>query len=447
MARKYTKTNGTTVSKKGASSEYSSPIPSDNRSVVARITDLTALETWVTNGVSAAYVGLPVYVEEDAHIYILTNEEYSNADNWKKIPNYGEVAGGTIYKGVTDNTTTLAAIANKQAGDMYYVTHAVASNDANVNTADGAFYIWNGSAWDKINKEDISHATLADTADELTTARKINGLSFKGNANVSNYFVCSTVNAGAYSATLTGIDTDTEGAEVRVMFSAASSVANPTFNGIPLKRGNTPYTNWKAGTVLTLTLTITGTAPDLVKEWQVHETDGIDIVADNFTKFDFTTLDFENDDQNHLAEGSQAPLPFGGAEPSDIMALFNAMFALGNNDDGKLHFIKFAGKRRKFDVNGTSSVESGGKIYKSVTFSFLYNDYKTVGDAQSAKLVTIKWTLNVTDSISTFVYKAVSLIGGTAGVTEADLQASTTITGLNTRLTNLENNSKWYTLT
>lgn len=67
-------------------------------------------------------------------------------------------------------------------------------------------------------------------ANQFTTARTIDGVSFNGTANINHYCVCSTVAAtAAKTATLSGFTLAT-GATVKVKFTATNAAANPTLN-------------------------------------------------------------------------------------------------------------------------------------------------------------------------------------------------------------------------
>lgn len=217
---------------------YSSAVPIDNRFVVENTSDLTSNDVWKKNGVSNAYVGLQVYCEEDNSIYVLTNAAYNTASNWKKIATSDQVSGGTNYKGVKNSLTALNDVSSPSAGDMYYVTHAELETTEGWLSVDGAFYIYNGISWDKINKEDAAHATLADSATQLQTTVDINGWGFNGTANIVNLVSCDTAaDSAAKTVTATGF-TVGNGSTIKVKFTHANSAANPTLNGYNMKRGS-----------------------------------------------------------------------------------------------------------------------------------------------------------------------------------------------------------------
>lgn len=70
----------------------------------------------------------------------------------------------------------------------------------------------------------------AGTATKLATARNINGISFDGSANRTNFAVCSTAAAtAAKTVSCTGFTLIT-GAEITVFFNTTNTAANPTLN-------------------------------------------------------------------------------------------------------------------------------------------------------------------------------------------------------------------------
>ncbi len=70
----------------------------------------------------------------------------------------------------------------------------------------------------------------AGTATKLATARNINGISFDGSANCTNFAVCSTAAAtAAKTVSCTGFTLIT-GAEITVFFNTTNTATNPTLN-------------------------------------------------------------------------------------------------------------------------------------------------------------------------------------------------------------------------
>ena len=439
MARKYTKAKiGFT-----SSLDYTAAIPVDTRFVVAAETDLTADATWKGGStISAAYVGLTVYVEGTSSLYVLTNANYGTLDNWKKLATVSNQAGGTNYKGVKESLTELNAVDSPSAGDMYYVTHAELRATEGWSSVDGAFYIYNGTSWDKINKEDAAHATNASTADELTTEREINGLKFKGNANVTNFAVCGTdANVQNKSAAFVNL-TIAQGTEIRVQFTNENTATSPTLNGYPLMRGAETFDKWEAGAVVTFTCVGTG----VNRKWQAHEVEGQSTILRQTTAVDFSTFDFNNADGITIYQHT-APLESSSLSIEVREALFEAMMALGKASDGKLHFIKFKGRRYKFDIDDWD--ESTEK--RSVSFSFIYRSYKKSGKVHSANLVTITWGRIIQNEspVYNWDYKVTSLIGSSIDTSQFVKTTDTDYINLKTDVDNLKEtvkSVKWYSL-
>lgn len=76
----------------------------------------------------------------------------------------------------------------------------------------------------------LTSTGTAAKANQLTTARTIDGVSFNGTANIAHYGTCSTAAATAAKAvTLTGFTLAT-GARVTVKFTVTNTAANPTLN-------------------------------------------------------------------------------------------------------------------------------------------------------------------------------------------------------------------------
>lgn len=439
MARKYTKAKiGFT-----SSLDYTAAIPVDTRFVVAAESDLTADATWKgSSTISAAYVGLTVFVEGTSSLYVLTNANYATLDNWKKLATVSNQAGGTNYKGVKNSLTALNGVNSPDPGDMYYVTHAELEATTGWQSVDGAFYIYNGSSWDKINREDAAHATNASTADELTEARKINGLQFKGNTDVTNFAVCdSDANVQAKLATFTNLTIE-QGTEIRVKFTNENTASSPTLNGYPLMRGAEKFDKWEAGAVVTFTCVGTG----VNRKWQAHEVEGQSTILRQTTAVDFCTFDFNNAEGIAIYQHT-TPLESASTSIEVREALFEAMMSLAKSPDGKLHFIKFKGRRYKFDIDDWD--ESQEK--RSVSFSFIYRSYKKSGEVHSANLVTITWGRIIQNEspVYDWDYKVTSLIGSSIDTSQFVKTTDNDYTTLKTDVANLKEtvkSVKWYNL-
>ena len=438
MARKVTKG----VAEFNASFKYSSAVPIDNRFTVAAKADLTASETWVENGVSAAYAGLLVYVEGESSSYVLTSADYSSLNNWKKIATADNVVGGTSYKGLQDSLTQLGNVSLPSAGDMYYVDHAAYESATGWDSEDGAFYIYNGSTWDKINREDVSHATTADSASRLTNDITINGMSVNGGSTRTNYVECNTsADVQAKIVTLTNMDTDNPGTVLRVKFNYGNDVASPTLNGFALKRGSEVFDKWESGTVVTFTLSLEGSS---TKVWQAHETEGQDVILRNISKVDLSTFDFINTNDGSLPSDNSTdePIASSSADAESVNELFSKIFGLAQNPDGKLHFLKFNGKRYKFDIDAYRSTNG----VDAVVFSFIVSGFQTHGEEQMANIVTVTWSRAVenTEYVFEYKYNVSSLIGGT--VDTSAFATKSELSGLAGRVTAVESSVNWYSL-
>ena len=176
-------------------------------------------------------------------------------------PNKGQITA-TKFKGALEgNADTASAAAsgsaletalNSKADKVTSATSGhIATLDSNGNLTDGG-------------------TSIADAhvkkADQLNTARNIDGVSFNGTANIHHYGECSTA-AGTAAKTVTLSDSMTftlaAGASVFVKFTNANSVASPTLavNGTTAKAimryGSTApstsaSTSWQAGSVVHL---------------------------------------------------------------------------------------------------------------------------------------------------------------------------------------------------
>lgn len=106
----------------------------------------------------------------------------------------------------------------------------------------------------------------ASTATILQTARTINGMTFNGSTNITNYGVCSTVAATVEKAvTVNSTFVLAEGAQVVVKFTYANTAASPKLNvngtgakpimqyGTTAAGTTTDTTGWIAGAVQTFT--------------------------------------------------------------------------------------------------------------------------------------------------------------------------------------------------
>lgn len=124
--------------------------------------------------------------------------------------------------------------------------------------------------WVQMKYTDPTNITgNAGTATKLATARSINGMSFDGSADVTNYAVCNTDGATAAKTVSCAGFNAALGAEIVVYFKNANTAANPTLNvnGTGAKpiyyRGKSIPTN-NITVAKILTLRSTGTAYSVV---------------------------------------------------------------------------------------------------------------------------------------------------------------------------------------
>lgn len=176
---------------------------------------------------------------ESSKIYVTldTNKTY----RWSGTA-YVEISAG-VALGET-SSTAYRGDKGKIAYDHSQTAHAPSDAEKNVVVGvqvNGSDLTPDGSR--KVNVEvptkvselenDSGYLTSTGTAakaNQLTTARTIDGVSFNGTANIAHYGTCSTAAATAAKAvTLTGFTLAT-GARVTVKFTVTNTAANPTLN-------------------------------------------------------------------------------------------------------------------------------------------------------------------------------------------------------------------------
>lgn len=439
--------------------EAGSAFHGDTRDVVDTYADLKSNDTWIINGVNTIPVGYRVFCKSDNCLYMLVAADFTSDASWKKFATADNIVGGTSFKGTVNNLTTLGTtVTNPSQGDMYWVEHADYSSAENLSSIAGAFYIYNGNAWDKINREEVSVAT---SAGKLTTKRTINGLEFDGTANVSNFFECST---GASTANKTVSLTDVatvdnvipQGVQVRVKFTYANTAIAPTLNDVAIKRRGVAFNTWEAGSVITFTHLGTGTN----ERWEADEAMGIDKISSNFSAIDFASYDLNNSASvtDEIINDTGTPSDFGNSN-STIGIFQQKLIDLAEHPDGKLHFVKFKGKRCKFDINqysnqgngtyATGTVDTPTKTF--VTFSFLYSSYgkknNELVDSQIVRLITVTITWDGgTVNAFTFTYSVKDIGGGGGGDLQNLSGIQESIANLEQNVENLKSSNKWYIL-
>lgn len=141
----------------------------------------------------------------------------------------GAATGSASFDG-SKNITITATLANSG------VTAGSYGLSANVTPADGATFnvpliAVNAKGLVTSAKTcTVKLPTNVGTADKLTTARYIDGVSFNGGADITHYGVCSTAaGTAAKVVSITGFKLVT-GATVKVRFSNANTASNATLN-------------------------------------------------------------------------------------------------------------------------------------------------------------------------------------------------------------------------
>ena len=80
--------------------------------------------------------------------------------------------------------------------------------------------------WDTLSKTGHSH----ESAPKLETARTINGISFNGTSNITNYFTCTTASATQNKLVAASGFSLTTGAQIAVKFTNKNTASNPKLN-------------------------------------------------------------------------------------------------------------------------------------------------------------------------------------------------------------------------
>lgn len=199
---------------------------------------------------------------------------------------------------------------------------------------------------------------------------------------------------------------------------------------------------WEANSIVTFTFVGETNNGTTTGEWQAGEVEAQNIIVRQISKVDYATFDFNNNNENDSIYEHTNPI---STDTSARDQLFNDMYALGQNPDGRLHFLKFRGKRYKFDI-GTAFIQNN---IKTIVFSFIYSG--TAGSSQDkfAKLVTITWNKTSENPLTySYQYDENNLIGS-GDVTTADLAKkanSSDLTALQNKVNVLMQSTKWYSL-
>ena len=174
-------------------------------------------------------------------------------------------SGAKARLGLTVDTITAANLDKSKAEGMYFIGSKSGSNPLTMEIGD--WLVINNSNWSRVDNTDAirtvrganesagrtgdivldanqigaAKANIGEgadatkgypayRADQLTTVRTINGASFNGSANITNYCVCPTAAAtAAKTASLTGFSLQS-GSTVYVKFENTNAAANVTLN-------------------------------------------------------------------------------------------------------------------------------------------------------------------------------------------------------------------------
>lgn len=156
-------------------------------------------------------VGMTCYRTDQKKVYRLM----SDLSTWKLESDLNYDGGLPIAtqaeaEALADNTKVMTPLRTKQS-----IAKQVFGGGSVVPTTSGGTGNANG---------------IAPSADKLATARYINGVSFNGTANITNYVECTTAAAtAAKTVTVTGFSL-IKGALIRVKFTNGNTAASPTLN-------------------------------------------------------------------------------------------------------------------------------------------------------------------------------------------------------------------------
>lgn len=155
--------------------------------------------------------GMTCYRTDQKKVYRLM----SDLSTWKLESDLNYDGGLPIAtqaeaEALADNTKIMTPLRTKQS-----ITKQVFGGGSVVPTTSGGTGNANG---------------IAPSADKLATARYINGVSFDGTANITNYVECTTAAATvAKTVTVTGFSL-VKGASLRIKFTNGNTAASPTLN-------------------------------------------------------------------------------------------------------------------------------------------------------------------------------------------------------------------------
>lgn len=408
--------------------DFRSKYPIDNSIIKNNFKDIKSTEAWeYDTGKYALYIGKVVIDAATGDLYqfkpsskTVSEETITTAASWVKVTTATDSVAATSWKGVV---TSLPS-SGLSHGDTYYL------NDSNT-PANNGYYTWNANlatpAFEKIVIPELNHALTADTATSAASAGKlaeeikINGLEFDGHADVNDYveatltqnstskFVADLTKFGASgSGVVTGLEA---GTKVRVHFASSYYGSNtPTLNECNLSRAGHLFTAWAGGIVIEMTF-VPATNEDPAY-FLVDTPNGADVILDNFSTANLQSFDFS------MAEPAQA----------DLASIYAKLTVLNEGSEKeKLHFLKYDGRRCKFDVVVNTSDRS---------LSFIYDKFLH-------EITITKKTENEVDTYTLSDVKTDLKAGGGSGMTAQERQ---TLNNLSTDVTNIKSNMLVYAL-
>lgn len=408
--------------------DFRSKYPIDASIIKKSFSDIKSTEAWQYGvGKYALYFGKVVIDAATGDLYQFkpASKEVSSATieadaSWVKVATASDTVAATSWKGVV---TSLPS-SGLSHGDTYYL------NDSNT-PANNGYYTWNANlatpAFEKIVIPELNHALTADTATsaasagKLTTARKINGLQFDGQADVNDYVEASLKknSTSAFVANLTKFGASASGAvtnlaagtKVRVHFASSYYGSNtPTLNGCNLSRAGQLFTAWAGGIVIEMSFVPAANGDPA--HFLVDTPNGADVILDNFSTANLQSFDFST------AAPAQA----------DLASIYTKLDGLKNSMDmAKLHFLKYDGRRCKFDFVVNTS---------EILLSFIYDKFLH-------EITITKKTENEVDTYTLSDVKTDLKAGGGSGMTAQERQ---TLNNLSTDVTNIKSNMLVYVL-
>ena len=203
----------------------------------ARTISLTGDASGSTTFDGSGNVSINVTVADDSHAHTIENvdglqDALDGKASSTHTHNYAgsSSAGGAANSAVKLQTARAITLAGDVTGTANFDGSAGITITATVADDSHSHTIANVDGLQTALDGKLSTTGNAASATKLATARLINGLSFDGTANRTNYGTCSTA-AGTAAKTVdcAGFSLVT-GAEITVKFTVTNSAANPTLN-------------------------------------------------------------------------------------------------------------------------------------------------------------------------------------------------------------------------